>query len=117
SSLPSAPKAITSPRGLPTATTKPSLPTAPVIAVFVSLRHTTSPFGPMRTTVPLPAAAKIAFSITAGCSTAPRAEPTLARQAPRGVNAGENSTGGAGSADLLDDPPSHDGIHDCNVEQ
>ena len=39
------------------------------------------------------------------------------RQATRGVSEGENSTSGAGSADLLDEPPSQDGIHDGIDEQ
>jgi hypothetical protein len=66
----------------------------------------------MRTTDPLPLAANMAFSRTAGCRKAPRDDPTEVRHATFGLSEGAKSTSGVGVADLLEDPPSHDGIQD-----
>ncbi len=58
SGLPSAPNASTSPRGVPTATTKPSLPTPAEMRAPASMRQSTLPLaGWMRTSAPSPAAA------------------------------------------------------------
>ncbi len=90
---------MTSPRGVATATVKPSAPTPAEIRDCTSVRQTWLPVaGSMRSTAPPAAAAYSAFSTTAGCRKVSLPLPIDRRHAVPTLRFERSSGNGAGGA-------------------